>query len=192
MATWTAWNNGTANTAITTGTTWSDWNLDQNFSTTSSTDVTWNQWATTGGTASSTWIWWTSGPAASTINYPEPTEEERETARLADEERVRQRKEAEERAEKILTENLDDEQRKSYTERKVVPITTAKGRKYLIKKGQAGNVYRIDEHGKEIERFCIHPEEVVPDQDTMLAQLLWLRWMEKEFLEIANKTNLAA
>ena len=176
---WYNWNN-TSTTLITTNS--------------ASTSVTWSQWATTGGTASSnTWQYWTgTGTTISTVNYPGPTEEEREAARIADKKRERQRKEAEERAEKILTENLDEEQKKSYGEHKVVPITTAKDRKYLIKKGRAGNVYRIDEHGKEVERFCIHPDEAVPDQDTMLAQLLWLRWMEEDFLRIANMTRLAA
>lgn len=177
-----------------TGATWSHWNLSSGSSTSVSISVavTWTQWAMTGGiTSNALWQVWT-GTNMSTISYPEQTEEEKEAARFASEERERHRREAEERAEKILTENLDEEQRKSYAERKVVPITTAKGRKYLIKKGRLGNVYRIDEHGKEVEKFCIHPEEVVPDQDTMLSQLLWLRWCEDEFLLIANMTRLAA
>ena len=181
-----------SNTSTTTGRTWDNWNFGQGSSTSASTDVTWNQWATT--TSGNIWSVWASGAAytISTISYPEQTEEEREAARIAGEECGRQRKEAEERAEKILTENLDEEQRKSYAEHKVIPITTAKGRKYLVKKGRAGNVYRIDEYSREIERFCIHPEEAVPAQDTMLAQLFWLRWCEDDFLRVANMTRLAA
>ena len=39
---------------------------------------------------------------------------------------------------------------------------------------------------------CIHPDEMVPDHDTMLAQLLWLKCNEAEFLRVANITRLAA
>ena len=174
MATWDA---ASPSTGSAGATTWTNWNFGQN------TGV-WNQW-TTSGTAGN-FI-----PSYS-VRYREPTAEEREAERLANEERERWQKEAEERAEKILDENLDEDQRRAYGERKVVPITTAKGRKYLIKKGRAGNVYRIDEQGREVEKFCIHPDEAMPDQDCMLAQLLWLRWMEDEFLRVANMTRLAA
>ena len=178
-------------------TTWTNWNSGQDTGTSTSTTA-WNQW--TAGTADNTgtiWYYWVGRGANGTISIPsvgyrEPTAEEREAARLANEEQERRRKEAEARAEKILDENLDEDQRRAYAERKVVPIMTAKGRKYLIKKGRAGNVYRLDEHDREVEKFCIHPDEAVPDQDTMLGQLLWLRWMEKEFLETANKIPIAA
>jgi SNF2 family DNA or RNA helicase len=130
----------------------------------------------------STWGYWATNDSVSISPVSEEEYRERE----------RQRAEAEDKAEKILAENLDEEQKKVYAERKVIPITTAKGRKYLIKRGRVGNVYRIDERGKEVEKFCIHPDEAVPDQDCMLAQLLWLRWMEDEFLRVANKTQLAA
>ena len=174
MATWVA-----ASSSTDPGST--TWNFGQDTNTSASTTV-WNQWIT--GTANSI--------PSYNISYRELTAEEREVEHLANEERERRQKEAEERAEKILDENLDEDQRKAYAERKVVPITTAKGRKYLIKKGRTGNVYRIDEQGKEVERFCIHPNEAVPDQDTMLGQLLWLRWCEDDFLRIANMTRLAA
>ena len=178
------WDNASSfsTTSTTTGATWIDWNSNQNTSASASMALVWNKWTTSSGTTDS----------SGSIGYREPTAEEHEATRLANEERERQQKEAEARAEKILDENLNEEQRKVYAERKVVPITTAKGRKYLIKKGRTGNVYRLDEHGREVEKFCIHPDEMVPDQDTMLAQLLWLRWCEEEFLRIANVTKLAA
>lgn len=196
MATWD-WDI-TGSASCTTTAAWTNWNSGQDTGTSTSATV-WNQW-TTGGTTDNTgsiWYYWVGGGenptiSSASVNYPEPTAEEREATRLANEERERQQKEAETRAEKILNENLDEDQRKVYAERKVVPITTAKGRKYLIKKGRAGNVYRLDEHGREVERFCIHPDEAVPDQDTMLAQILWLRWCEEEFLRVANMTKLAA
>ena len=179
--------------------TWYDWNNTD----TTPTMTVWNEWTTTDATtntADRTWYYWTDGDSGffyqkvtdQQWGQPPPTPEEIEVSRILAEKREQERIEAEVRAEKILAENLDEEQKKVYAERKVVPITTAKGRKYLIKKGRAGNVYRIDEHGKEIEKFCIHPDELVPDQDTMLSQLLWLRWCEDDFLRIANMTRLAA
>lgn len=117
--------------------------------------------------------------------------EEVETAREYAEKVEREKREAEERAEKLLVENLDEEQRQAYRDRKVVPIATARA-KYLIKKGKVGNVVRLNDQGREAERFCVHPITDMPDQDVMLAQLLWLRWCEDDFLRVANRIPLAA
>lgn len=184
MATWDGWNNGTTTSCNATI------NFGQDTTTLASTTV-WSQWAMSGAT-DNTWYYWTGGNVIGNDSYQGPTAEELEAARLANEEREQQQREAEVRAEKILNDNLDEGQRKAYAERKMVPITTARGRKYLVKKGRAGNVYRLDEHGHEVEKFCIHPDEAIPDQDCMLAQILWLRWCEEEFLRVANVTKWAA
>ena len=86
---------------------------------------------------------------------------------------------------------MTEEERKAYAERKVIPITSKSGRLYHVKRGVAGNVFRI-ENGKEVERYCIHPVENVPEEDVMLGQMLWLKWCEEDFLRLANKTLLAA
>ena len=190
MTVWSFLNSTGTSTSVATA--WTNWSQDT--STAASTTV-WTRWATTTSAtagSSNVWHYWADECGGDYAACRGPTEEEIEAARVAAEERERQRKEAEERAEKILAENLDEEQRRAYAERKVVPITTAGGRKYLIKRGRAGNVYRLDEGGREVEKFCIHPEEAMPDQDVMLSQLLWLRWMEEEFLKVANATRLAA
>lgn len=195
MATCGGWVNSSTATANTAALSW---NTDAS---TGFQTIVWNRWMTTGttGTTDVRFYWSSDGDGS----YQEVASsqwgqayqlsaEEIKEAQVASELRERRRKEAEERAESILTDNLNREQKEAYAARKIIPITTAKGRMYVIKKGRAGNVYRIDESGKEIEKFCIHPVEQCPDEDVMLAQLLWLRWCENEFLRVANTTRLAA
>lgn len=205
MATWYSWNISDSTSCTTGGLTWNAWNLDSG-GTSSATTNTWAQWT---GTAAAPDIWyrWTDSNGTgyqevSTQQWGQPRQlsaEEIQAARIANEQRQREleqsqreQKEAEEKAEKLLQENLDQEQKAAYAERKVIPITTQRGNRYLIRRGRVGNVVRLDDKSREIEKFCIHPIEQCPDEDVMLTQLLWLRWCEEDFLRVANMTRLAA
>ena len=205
MATWYSY--GIASSTSSTGndTAWNVWICDGGIN--SATANTWGQWTTGTADASDVWHRWpdnngTAYQGVANLQWGQPRElsaEEIEATRIANEQRQREQeqrqreqKEAEEKAEKLLQENLDREQKAAYVERKVIPITTAKGNRYLIYKGRAGNVVKLDERDRAIEKFCIHPIEQCPDEDVMLSQLLWLRWMEEEFLRVANMTRLAA
>jgi len=105
-------------------------------------------------------------------------------------EAAKKAKEVIERATALLHRYMDEEQKKQLASEGQFVVESESGKKYVIKKGRQGNVYSLDEHRKQIARHCIHPIDLVPDQDTMLAQLLWLKWNEEEFLKVANTTPL--
>ncbi len=94
---------------------------------------------------------------------------------------------AEEKALKLLKENLTKEQLERFEKDECIPVDTAKGNKYLIKKGRTGNVHMIDKDGNTIHQLCAHPRSYIPDFDTMLAQKFYLEYFEDEFLQIANR-----
>lgn len=136
---------------------------------------------------------------SSAIPYDrEPTTEEKEAQRKRDEEyREKCRKEneerliAEEKAKKLLLENIDEENRKRYEKDKLIIVTAKKSnRVYQIKHGRSGNVVQLDAKNKPIKRFCMHPIAMVPDADTVLAQKLMLEHNEDEFLRLANVHQL--
>lgn len=103
----------------------------------------------------------------------------------------RRQLEIEARARELLLEFLDEEQKKTYLEKEhffmeVIDGQTGEKKRYRIDKGFAGNVRLVDETGKIMKRYCIHPSERVPDEDCMLAQKLLLETDEARFLRVAN------
>lgn len=62
----------------------------------------------------------------------------------------------------------------------------ATGRRYRIRLGRARNVDLVGPDGRVQRTYCCHPAEMVPNEDTMLAQLLMLRTEEEAFLSLAN------
>lgn len=95
---------------------------------------------------------------------------------------------ANKRAEELLLAVLNDKQKKEYVELGYFE-TLVSDKVYRIKQGRSGNI-RLVTDGKEIEKYCIHPVDLLPDPDTMLAQFLMLKSDEKAFLAKANKTIL--
>jgi hypothetical protein len=97
---------------------------------------------------------------------------------------------ADKRAEKLLEEQLSAAQREElaaqgfFTLRTIAP--TGEGRIYRIRRGRSRNVEQVDGTGRVIKTLCAHPQAMVPDADTMLAQKLMLEFGEEEFLLIAN------
>jgi hypothetical protein len=128
------------------------------------------------------------GNASFEWNCVVETEEQR-LAREAREMAARIKREAAtKRAEELLLVCLTEEQRKQYTELGYFE-TLVNDKVYRINRGRSGNVQLI-EGGVPKAKFCIHPRAIIPDQDTMLAQLLMLRTDEAEFLRVANRTIL--
>jgi len=99
---------------------------------------------------------------------------------------IKKRSKAEERAHGLLMEHLTIRQQQDYEKHGYFHVTTPKKHKYRICKGRMGNVYRLNKRGKVIRSFCIHPRKWVPDEDTMLTQLLLLLTDEDRFLKVAN------
>lgn len=94
---------------------------------------------------------------------------------------------AEERAEKLLRQNLSFIQLVEYSTHGYFHCTIGPHR-YRVNKEWSGNVElrTVDNHGGYY-KFCIHPEIDTPYADNMLAIKLMLETEEDEFLRIANK-----
>ncbi len=124
--------------------------------------------------------------------------ERREAASLASAERwrvkhaeeKRLRKLAEDKAETLLNSVLTPAQRDEYKRLQRFKVYTASGNVYRVERGRQGNLKRveIDGQGREkvVESLCVHPVARVPDQDTMVAQLLMLQTDEGELRELSN------
>lgn len=119
------------------------------------------------------------------------TAEQVRTQALAAEATRQEKIAATRKAEDMLKSMLDDRQRSSYSETasfEVLVTRTGEIRRYLVERDWAGNVFRVDQHGRKIERFCIHPEKQIPLPDNMLAQKLLLEADEQTFLRTANRS----
>lgn len=93
------------------------------------------------------------------------------------------------RAEKLLLESLNPEQRSDMLERGRFYLLTQSGRRYRIDRHTHGNVKLVDEKGGLIEQYCAQPNGI-PADDAILAQKLMLETDEKAFLKVANMTRL--
>jgi hypothetical protein len=194
------------NQMIVTGTTvsvtsqvWTIWN--ETYS--SSTVITSMPYTTPTFSSSEIWGAWNVAHSSRVINTSAvpgrlPTEAERQ-AQAAERERWRVRDaeikaneaKASERAEKLLQESLNGKQReelaaKGYFE---LDVISQKGtRRYRIHRKWSHSIHQVDpSNGQRLKTLCIHPREVVPIADSMLAQKLMLEsGMEDELLRIAN------
>ncbi len=97
------------------------------------------------------------------------------------------RDEADKKAEALLLRHLSEEQRKTWRESRYFELI-AKGGRYRLYKGWAGNVARIGADNRETDRYCIHPALMVPEADNLLAQKLMLEMEEERFLKVANRS----
>jgi hypothetical protein len=175
-------------------------------------DITWQAWssdAESTGTTITSNVWGTWNCAYITYNGDRPpvgiapplvpfspeqlAEQQRQTEarRVAAEAKAKRDAEAREKAKALLREFLDDHQRDTLDKHRWFEVVSPAGRTYRIHQGRQGNVFLI-EGGHQVMRYCIHPAEWVPDEDTMLAQALMLRCSEDDFVTIANKTPLRA
>lgn len=111
-----------------------------------------------------------------------------ENARLAAIEAERQRIAAE-RADELLREHLDHQQRDELEKAKRFHVVSQKGKRFRIDRGSHGNVFELDDKERPSRRFCIQPPGV-PHGDAMLAQKLLLETDEDAFRRIANVTEL--
>lgn len=112
-----------------------------------------------------------------------------EQAEIARKARVAEIENAKEKAYKLLLSSLDDKQKTELKDKGFFHCKSRKGVVYRIYKGTHGNVKRLDDKGKEIEKLCIQPDNV-PDFDAMLAQKLHIEYNEDDFRKTANITRL--
>lgn len=185
-------------TASTTGSNYSVWN-DWVFNTSgSATSVIWSRWnerhttdcTTDGFLAGSNIIRPRYAPSA-----PERAAEAAAAAARNVERglaRIREVETAELRAEGLLQEHLTERQKYDLSTKGHFDVVNFKSKRhYRIRRGRAQNVFLLDgPGGREVKRLCCHPNERVPDADTMLAQKLLIEFNEELFLKTANITCL--
>lgn len=107
-------------------------------------------------------------------------------------ERKKAEQEANRRAEELLTSQLNTEQKQEYAKDHSFTVRCRQGRRYRIRRAWSGHVSRIDDAGKEVERFCIHPREAVPLPDNQLFAKLLLEHDPEHFLKTANRHPVPA
>lgn len=93
---------------------------------------------------------------------------------------------AEQKANQLLIENLNEAQRLQYERFGYFFVTGQSGKRYRIKKGRNINI-DILENRKVVKRLCAHPEIDCPNEDTMLIQKIMLEHNEQHFLNVANE-----
>jgi hypothetical protein len=215
--TWRVWNGdtGTGTGTITGSGTWHIWtgNVGNGDSgtissvTCGSNTVTWQYWvsgtcvnAASTQISSNVWTPWVEKVEETAAQKAERiAREEARRAELAEmarlnalraEQAQKERMEAEARAEVLLLENLEEEERNRYLRAGYFYVFSKSGKKYKVKKGTHGNVYLMDPiTDKEQVRYCVQPGGV-PVGDANLAQALFLKHAEAEFLAKANATRL--
>lgn len=181
--------------------------------TNASADIVWQNWTTGSSAAGNGVIWGTwvgestattgaANPAPNRDQYRET--EEQQQARLDREEqfmreqeaarqvRLREKEEAQQKAEELLRETLEKEQLDQYEKTKWFFIISQSGKRYRIRNGWIGNIDELNEEDLIVATYCIHPQRRIPIEDSMLTQKLMLEADEPRFLQIANKTTLSA
>lgn len=96
-------------------------------------------------------------------------------------------------AECLLLAHLTDAQRATWLKQQYVDVRSAGGRRYRVKGFQAGNVFLLDAHGREVRKYCAYaadPGGTLPLGDHVFLQLLTLQFNEREFLAKANTWDL--
>lgn len=195
-------------------TAWRAWNTTGS-APTGLPDLIWHSWNDATSTCTSAvstamlaWRAWNIATGTVSTSFPPPpaTAEELKVRRARqaaeqleydkkERERKAQREVAQQKAEILLLEHLDASQRENYKKEKRFRVVTRSGAIYVLKKGWAGNVERVEAaegQEKPTTRYCIHPTLYIPEEDNLLAQKLLLEADEAEFLRIANATRLAA
>jgi len=189
---WTAWNTPTTSSTITgNARIWTSWVETATSSTSTTNIITTDSW--TSNSASNTLVWgsWNDNYHAVRQEIRISNEEyrRREAQRLQVE---GERREARERAARLLNENLNEQQRLELAEKGHFHLRSlsrdGQERIYRIRKGQVQNIHEVDASGRILNTICAHPRVAVPDEDAMLIQKLMLESPEghDDFLKIAN------
>ena len=178
---WRAWM-GTATTTTATNDVFTYWVTD---STTTGTDTA--------------YMYWTNEYNQLTTFRANELQRSLERQQLEQERNLRLQKEFAEKKKKelearrkakiLLLENLDMEQFKDFQKEGFFFVKSPTGRLYRIREGRSINIDLMKGNSRsDVEkRLCGHPEIFCPNEDTMLAQKIYLEHMEQEFLCLANQ-----
>ena len=197
---WSASNAATSTCGAATN-TWYAWQDQPSYATTS---------AMTDSTASAVWRLWHGTVSSNAPSQAIPVQgytraraataeeirQERERRARVEEEYERKQRDlrvkrarASDLAKELLLSLLDDEQREELRERKWFLVVSQSGKVYRIRQGHVGNVDLLDDTGRIIQTYCVHlpNSDVVPTEDHMLAQKLWLEADEDGIIRKANR-----
>lgn len=127
-------------------------------------------------------------------NYPEETPQARLDREMRANAAAIERARAIERATLLLVESLSGAQLESYKGNGWFEVATVDKRGvpriFRIHRGCIANIFEMSIRGDYIARWCVHPGLDVPDEDTMLAQKLWLETNPDGLLSQANRHPL--
>jgi hypothetical protein len=175
---------------------WSTSSATTTYPSTTNGNDAWQVWTTAGTTASvTTWGQWVVEMPSGRSRRVQREEYLRPRARptltdaqlAAQEAAVAERVEANRRADELLLSCLDEEQQAELAAQDRFHVTAPSGRRYVIRRGYAGNV----DSPEEGLRFCIHGPGELPTADHMLAQKLLLETDETGFRNVANISHIA-
>lgn len=145
---------------------------------------------TLGGQYETTWQTWTVRVVPVGPETPEARQAREAQNAEWNAQQVKQAEEsiaATQRAERLLIEHLSPAQRAAYEKDRFFEVVAAKSRYRVY---HDGGVRRLDEDGRAVTSYCIHPDEAIPAGDLALAKKLLLETDEAAFLRIANATVL--
>ena len=182
-----------------TGIIWREW-MGTATTTTATNDVFtyWVTDSTTTGTDTA-YTYWTNEYNQLTTFRANELQRSLERQQLEREQNLRLQKEFAEKKKKelearrkakiLLLENLDMEQFKDFQKEGFFFVKSPTGRLYRIREGRSINIDLMKGNSRsDVEkRLCGHPEIFCPNEDTMLAQKIYLEHMEQEFLCLANQ-----
>lgn len=163
--------------------------------TNSQQDAVWSEWVDCASTTTTQTYYTSARPAT----YQEPTPEEKAAAEARAAEYLKLKKEEERKRKlarlksfKLLLSLLDNEQRKDFRQhRHFFVIGGETGTKYRIRENGGNLSANIDVYYKDKDqishRICVHPPNYeCPIGDHLVAQMLGLKFDEKDFLKVAN------
>ena len=85
----------------------------------------------------------------------------------------------------MLKEVIGEVDFRNYQETGEIKIKTQSGKEVKIRKGFQSNIEVVDNY--RVLRVCAHLVDTdIPEEDNLVAQVLQLRYNEKEFMKIAN------
>lgn len=203
---WVPWTTTYGTTASNTTVTshannacWATWNDNDTFfndcTVHRDTQTAWVRWTEVRGVGATTVarVRANTAPAVRTAEEVAAWERQVAESRRKQEEYARKATKAKQRAERLLLELLDPEQTKQYRKDKRFHVIAANGERYEVDGNHAhGNIHRVDEKGKYVEKLCVplsqEFSESYPTADHIVAQLLALRFNIDHMLQKANRS----
>ena len=176
---------------FTTAVIWSDW-IDATTSTASTTDIytNWLSQSTATSTSSTIFSYWLEhSTTLNTATIPTAREHIAREMQRAREDRFVQKQQARKKAKILLLENLNEIQKNEFTKDGFFFVKSPSGRVYRLQEGRSINIDLMKGNSRiEVEkRLCAHPAIDCPNEDTMLAQKVFLEHMERDFLNVAKE-----